>query len=147
MNRFETFAGLITDLNRCLQKLKDEEMGRFGLKAKHTMCLYYLGQNPDGLTATRLTELCSEDKAAISRTLKQLLEKGLIVCDLPENKRSYSTLYHLTDEGTKLVDAMNKRISSALNYGGSGLTDEERLCMYNCLETIKTNLTEHLERE
>ena len=50
------------------------------------------------LTATQLTELCKEDKAAISRTLSQLSSKGLVSCELPEHKRSYRTLYYLTDK-------------------------------------------------
>ena len=36
-NRFESFAGDIIELNRCLQKIKEQEMKRFGLKAGHTM--------------------------------------------------------------------------------------------------------------
>lgn len=48
------------------KKLKELEMGQMDLKAGYTMCLYYLGKHPEGLTATQLTELCKEDKAAIS---------------------------------------------------------------------------------
>ena len=71
-HRFETFSLSILELNRYLQKIKELEMKQFGLKASHTMCLYYLGQHPEGLTATQLTELCKEDKAAVSRCLSQL---------------------------------------------------------------------------
>ena len=39
-DRFETFAGSIVELNRYLQKIKDIEMKKFGLRASHTMCLY-----------------------------------------------------------------------------------------------------------
>ena len=70
-NRFETFSGSIVQLNRCLQKIKDLEMRRLGLRANHAMCLYYLGRHPEGLTATQLTDLCREDKAAISRRAKK----------------------------------------------------------------------------
>ena len=52
-HRFETFSLSILELNRYLQKIKELEMKQFGLKANHTMCLYYLGQHPEGLTATR----------------------------------------------------------------------------------------------
>lgn len=84
-------------------KLKELEMGQMDLKAGYTMCLYYLGKHPEGLTATQLTELCKEDKAAISRTLSQLSSKGLVSCELPEHKRSYRTLYYLTEEGNTVV--------------------------------------------
>ncbi|WP_418882088.1 MarR family transcriptional regulator, partial [Waltera sp.] len=90
-DRFERFVVSITELHRYLQKLKELEMGQMDLKAGYTMCLYYLGKHPEGLTATQLTELCKEDKAAISRTLSQLSSKGLVSCELPEHKRSYRT--------------------------------------------------------
>ena len=82
-DRFERFVVSITELHRYLQKLKELEMGQMDLKAGYTMCLYYLGKHPEGLTATQLTELCKEDKAAISRTLSQLSSKGLVSCELP----------------------------------------------------------------
>ena len=44
-HRFETFSLSILELNRYLQKIKELEMKQFGLKANHTMCLYYLGQH------------------------------------------------------------------------------------------------------
>lgn len=102
-DRFERFVVSITELHRYLQKLKELEMGQLDLKAGYTMCLYHLGKHPEGLTATQLTELCKEDKAAISRTLSQLSAKGLVSCELPENKRSYRTLYYLTEEGSTVV--------------------------------------------
>ena len=88
-DRFERFVVSITELHRYLQKLKELEMGQLDLKAGYTMCLYHLGKHPEGLTATQLTELCKEDKAAISRTLSQLSAKGLVSCELPENKRQH----------------------------------------------------------
>ena len=54
-HRFETFSLSILELNRYLQKIKELEMKQFGLKANHTMCLYYLGQHPEGLTAAHRT--------------------------------------------------------------------------------------------
>ena len=103
-DRFERFVVSITELHRYLQKLKELEMGQLDLKAGYTMCLYHLGKHPEGLTATQLTELCKEDKAAISRTLSQLSAKGLVSCELPENKRSYRTLYYLTEVGSTVVN-------------------------------------------
>ncbi len=145
MDRFEAFAGLIVDINRCIQRIKEEEMRKFGLRAGHTMCLYQLSQRKDGLTATQLTELCSADKAAISRALRQLADKELVYCNLPENKRSYRTLYYLTDEGERLASAMNERIAHALSTGGFGVSDSERENMYKSLDLIRSNLTNYVD--
>lgn len=108
------------------------------------MCLYHLGKHPEGLTATQLTELCKEDKAAISRTLSQLSAKGLVSCELPENKRSYRTLYYLTAEGSTVVRKIGSRIYSALAHGGDGMTEEQRVNLYDSLERISHNLEQYL---
>ena len=143
-NLHERFVVSITELHRYLQKLKELEMGQMDLKAGYTMCLYYLGKHPEGLTATQLTELCKEDKAAISRTLSQLSSKGLVSCELPEHKRSYRTLYYLTEEGNTVVKKISSRIYSALAHGGDGMTEEQRLNLYDSLERISHNLEQYL---
>lgn len=146
-DRFETFAGSIVELNRYLQKIKDIEMKKFGLRASHTMCLYYLGRYDGGLTATQLTELCKEDKAAISRCLGQLIEKKLVSCQIPENKRSYRTVNYLTEEGKRVVDKINNRVEVALSNGGNGLSDEQRRTFYDSMEIIIDNLAKYISRE
>lgn len=148
MDRFEAFTGSILELNRYLQKLKEIEMKPYGLKANHVMCLYYLGRNPDGLTATELTEVCKEDKAAISRSLAQLLEKGLVTGNFPEHKRSYRTKLFLTDAGREMVMTIDRRIDAALTSGSEGLTQEQREAFYAALEIIIRNLSRYIaERE
>ena len=64
-DRFETFAGSIVELNRYLQKIKDIEMKKFGLRASHTMCLYYLGRYDGGLTDTQLLRTAYREKLGV----------------------------------------------------------------------------------
>lgn len=141
--RFEAFTGGVIELNRYLQRIKDLEMRRFGLRFSHAMCLYYLGQNPGGLTATQLTALCHEDKAAISRCLAQLTQKQLVISDAPTDKRSYRTLHTLTEEGRSLTDKMNARVEAALFNGGSGLSQTDREIFYRVIDTILQNLEKY----
>ena len=144
-HRFETFSLSILELNRYLQKIKELEMKQFGLKASHTMCLYYLGQHPEGLTATQLTELCKEDKAAVSRCLSQLSDRQLVVCEQPaDHKRSYRSRYMLTVQGRSVVSGIQTRIKEALSYGGRGLTEERRRDFYGTLAIISENLSDYL---
>ena len=114
------------------------------IKNQRALLNDYLGKHPEGLTATQLTELCKEDKAAISRTLSQLSSKGLVSCELPEHKRSYRTLYYLTEEGNTVVKKISSRIYSALAHGGDGMTEEQRLNLYDSLERISHNLEQYL---
>ena len=83
LHRFSAFVGGITECYKYIQRIKAAEMTEFGLKGTHVMCLFYLAQNPEGLTAAQLCALCQEDKAAISRTLSELAEKGFL---LPQSK-------------------------------------------------------------
>ena len=144
MNRFETFTGSILELNRYLQKLKDIEMKPFGLRANHVMCLYYLGKNPQGLTVTQMAETCKEDKAAVSRCLSQLVGRGLVRGDFPENKRSYRTRLTLTDAGQELVQKIYQKVDAAMVGGSSGLTDAQRDNLYAAMELIIKNLSRYI---
>lgn len=147
MERFEAFTGSVLELNRYLQKIKDLEMKPFGLRAGHVMCLYYLGKNPDGLTATELTEACREDKAAISRSVSFLVERQLIRGDFAAHKRSYRTKLYLTDSGKELVETIDRRIDAAMTQGGSGLTDQQRKNFYEAMEIIIHNLAQYVEEK
>lgn len=146
-NRFEAFVNSIIELNRYIQKIKDIEMKKFGLKASHTMCLYYLGQHREGLTATQLTVLCKEDKVAISRCLNQLFEAGLVFCVLPENKRSYRSLHYLTEDGKALVEKINSRIELIFFSGSCGISEEQRGALYDSMEIIMNNLSRYLDQQ
>ena len=129
-HRFETFSLSILELNRYLQKIKELEMKQFGLKASHTMCLYYLGQHPEGLTATQLTD------------------RQLVVCEQPaDHKRSYRSRYMLTVQGRSVVSGIQTRIKEALSYGGRGLTEERRRDFYGTLAIISENLSDYLTEQ
>ena len=144
MNRFETFTGSILELNRYLQKLKDIEMKPFGLRANHVMCLYHLGKNPQGLTVTQMAEACKEDKAAVSRCMAQLVERGLVQGNFPENKRSYRTRLTLTASGQELVEKIYQKVDAAMIGGSSGLTEAQRENLYAAMEIIINNLSRYI---
>lgn len=144
MDRFEMFTGSVMELNRYLQKLKEIEMKAFGLRAGHVMCLYQLGKNPGGLTATELSENCREDKAAVSRCIAQLTEKGYVSGDYQEGKRSYRTKLYLTDSGRELVKSIDRRVDAALTNGSIGLTQQQRDCFYETMEMIIQNLSRYI---
>ena len=76
--RFEGFVGLISNIHKNIQKVKQSKMKEFGLGGNHVMCMVYLAQYPEGITPTKLCQLISVDKAATSRTLSELVEKGYI---------------------------------------------------------------------
>ena len=144
-NRFEKFSIAVLELNRCLQRIKDLEMRKFGLRSAHTMCVFYLGQHPQGLTVTQLSEICREDKAAVSRCLSQLAQRELVVSYAPRNLRAYRNPYRLTEKGRLLAKQMDERVAEALRWGGRGLTEEQRETFYASAQIILDNLSHYPE--
>ena len=122
IQRFDAFVSGITSCYKYIQKIKSMEMTEFGLKGTHVMCLYYLRQNPAGLTASQLCGLCAEDKAAISRTVSELRSQ--------EVARKFDSL-----------------IEGWVTAGGDGLSDSERFDFYKSLYTIADNLRSRIETE
>lgn len=138
IQRFQSFVTGITVCHKYIQKIKSMEMTEFGLKGTHVMCLFFLRHNPDGLTAAQLTELCAEDKAAISRNIALLQQKGYIA----EGEKRYRSKLHLTKSGEVLADRIDTLIEQWVELGGDGLTEEERAIFYMALERIAGNLRE-----
>lgn len=137
-NRFETFTLLITSINRAIQRIKSEEMAAFDLKSSHASCLYYLFKQ-NSLTARDLCEICGEDKANVSRSIKYLEANGYLVCESTAGKRYLSAL-SLTEKGREVGRALAEKVDGILCSASMGLAEEERLTMYRCLALINENL-------
>lgn len=138
-NIFENFTITILKLNKLVQKIKNYEMQEYGLKTIHVMCGYYLKNHPEGLTASELTKLTLEDKAAISRALKTLQEKGFVSYD--PNK--YSAVIRLTEDGKKFAAAVCEKAEKAVEAVSYRFTDDERISFYKALGTIADNLEKY----
>lgn len=140
--RFQSFVTGITICYKSIQRIKAMEMTEFGLKGTHVMCLFYLSNHPEGLTAAQLCKLCGEDKAAISRTLATLQERGYIQA----GEKKYRASLQLTFEGVEVARQIDGLIEQWVGLGGDGLTREERETFYRCLELIAGNLQENMDK-
>lgn len=141
IQRFQSFVGGISSCYKYIQHIKSMEMAEFGLKGAHVMCLFFLNQNPQGLTAARLCQLCAEDKAAISRTIASLQKDGFIdTCG-----KKYRALLQLTQKGQQVAQQVNQLIEQWVDFGGTGLSEEDRATFYRVLELISTNLKNNIE--
>lgn len=140
IDRFGKFVLEISTINKNIQKIKKSKMKEFGLSGNHVMCLFYLAQYPEGLTATKLCKLISVDKAATSRALSELVEKECVhYPDLSEHKK-YRALAVLTEKGQKMTEQIDKIICNVVDEIGSNITDEEREIMYRSLDKISKNI-------
>ncbi len=118
------------------------EMSEFGLKGNHTLCIYYLNQNPEGLSSNQLAKICEEDKAAVSRTLNELETKGFVYI---QGEQKYRARYLLSSSGKKVAGKVGKAVNQVLDQVGDFFTDKERKKFYDVLERIDHQLEEYPE--
>jgi len=138
--RYKAFSGLILNISRCIQKIKNTEMAAFGLKGKQVQCLFSLFNLDDGASLKELCEICDEDKGALSRTIKELSDQNLVYVD-EKSTQKYRNPIKLTEKGKKVSKVVSDKISDMLMLGSDGVTDEERENLYSTLERISNNLT------
>ncbi len=139
MSRYEQFSGAISSIYRCIEKIEREEMVKYGYKGAYAQYLAALMRYPAGLTSVQLCEICGKDKAAVSRMVAEMEQKGL-VCRQTSNESLYRAVLRLTDEGMKAAQYVQRRGHEAVKLGGMGLTDEERTILYDVMQRIAENL-------
>ena len=145
-SRFETFTILIAKINRCIKKIKTEEMDEMNLKSPHVSCLYYLFKSENGLMAKEICDICEEDKAAVSRSLDYLENQGYIVCESKTEKR-YNSLISLTEKGKEIGKVVAEKIDIAVQKASEGISEEKRAIFYECLNAISENLQKVVDKK
>ncbi len=135
------FTVSIARLNKLVQKIKSFEINKYGLHPIHVSCGYYLSKNPEGLTAKELCDMSLEDKAAISRALKTLQERGIV----EYSPKGRNEIVKLTQDGQKLANIISERINAAVKAGSVNLTNKQREFFYNSLLEISDNLIKYYE--
>lgn len=139
ISRFERFSYSISTLYRYIQKIERGEMIKLGYKGVFAQYLVALVQRPEGLTAAQLCEICDKDKAAVSRAIGEMEEKGLL-----RRKGTGDTMYRaklvLTQEGMRAAKFACDRVEAAVTAADVGLTEENRTVLYAALDLIAGNL-------
>ena len=139
LSRFQQFSFVISEINRHIQKIERDEMIKYGCKGAFAQYLVALLSHPEGLTAARLCELCDKDKAAVSRMVSEMQEKGLVTRS-SENARAYNAAILLTEDGRKAAEHVCMKARAAVNAVGGEMSDEERHILYSLLDVIATKL-------
>lgn len=137
---FETFTVTILKIYKLVQKIKQREMRGYGLQCVHVMCIYYLREYSE-LTASELMRLTFEDKAAISRALKTLKQKGYIDYD----PKTYGAPVKLTPSGLDFSNVVNEKAEKAVKGGSADLSEQERAFFYKSLSSVAENLKNYYE--
>ena len=136
IDRFERFSFSISEIYRYWHRIAADVMEQYGLKGPYAVYFTTMYQYPQGMTAARLAELCSRDKADVSRAINQMEQYDLV----KKEGSSYRALIRLTEKGNKIAEQVNRKAQTAVEYGGRGLTDTQREVFYHCLDTIAANM-------
>ena len=139
ITRFEQFSAAISTIYQSMAKIERVEMAKYGLKGPHAQCLLTMNRYSDGITAARLCEVCDKDKAAISRTIGELEEYGMIYRVDPEGKR-YRTKLILTDKGREVAQNVNDLVHLAVSQASAGYDAKNRETFIRVLNLIAGNL-------
>ncbi len=137
LKRFIKFSYLVGSIHKSVQKILSDEMAKYGLKGAHAQYLVALYRAEEGITAVKLQEICDNDKAAVSRAISDMIEKGLIIKD---GDSPYRARLSLTEKGKNAAEFVCKRAQTAVEL--TGITDEDREIFYSSLEKLEKNLKE-----
>lgn len=139
IRRFQEFSGAIACIYRQIQKIERAEMARYGLKGHHVQCMLALARNPEGVTATQLCEICDKDKAAISRTVAELVNAGMVLrCGAGEKR--YRVQLRLTEQGSRIAREVMDFTAKAVEQAGEGFSQEDRMIFYRVINQIASNI-------
>ena len=135
--RFEEFVGLISSLEKEVQRIRAVECERLGLRGADLMCLYCLGRSDSSLTAAELSRRAGVTRAAVSRSLAQLEQGGLVaVASAPGDARLYRAPVSLTSAGRKTMAEVDEAVSRVMARVDSALDDDQRTRLYASLASV-----------
>ena len=141
IGRFEQFCNAISSIQHSITRIERVEMEKYGLKGPHAQCMLVMDRNPEGITAAELCTICGKDKAAISRTLSELVQSGMITRLDPNGKRYRSRLY-LTERGKAVAKQVDDRVHMAVSQVSALYDVESREVFVHVLDRIAVNLQE-----
>ena len=138
ISRFEQFTSAISGIYRSIQKIEREQMEKYGLKGAYAQYLVTIQRYEDGITAAQLCEVCDLDKAAVSRAIAEMFQRGLVERN---GENGYRARVKLTETGQEAAAYVNRLAQAAVDAAGSELTDNDRAVMYAALESIAEKLS------
>ena len=140
LGRFEQFAFIVAGIQREVQKIEREEMIKHGYRGAFAIYLAVLSHYDEGLTATELCEICDKDKAAVSRIIAEMEEKGLVEKE-KNTEKIYRSKIYLTEKGKEISGFVSKRAASVIGaVSDNVISEDEREHLYKMLREIYKNL-------
>ena len=134
--RFEKFTMQLSKLEKSVQKMKTDGMGQFGLKGADTLCLYQLAEG-ESLTFAEIAQRCELDGALVSRTLRGLVDKGMV--ERSGDPGRYKACYSLTRQGEERWLRIREIIAQVQQEADRGISEQELTVFYRVLDRLNAN--------
>lgn len=138
--RFEDFVGMISALSKEIQRIKMVEATKLGIKGADVMLLYQLARHPQGLTGAELARRCGVTRAAVSRALATLEDKGFVMVQPDPGAGRYRAAVMLSARGTAAMESASRIIDRVVSESGDAVSERNRAIMYSSLSTILDQL-------
>ena len=139
-DRFETFVLSVDAIHKCINKIKQDIISDTDLKGVHTLWLYELLKNSEGLTAAQLAAKSNIDRSLVSREVSILIENGYISLAEGAKKRGYNTRLVLTERGRACAEQISASAQALQNAVSGKISDGELMTFYSVLLRISANL-------
>ena len=140
ISHFEQFLYVISKIHRQIQKIERAEMVKQGYKGAFAQYLATLRRYEEGLTSSELCEICDKDKAAVSRIIAEMEEKGLIERE-KKIVRTYRSKITLTEKGKELAKYVSETSRLAVAAVSGGIFDNvDQEVVYNTLDALFESL-------
>ena len=140
VDRFESFVLLIDAIHKCINKIKTDIAPESAIKSVHTMWLYELLRNPEGLTATEIANKTMIDRSLVSREISALMREGYVRSASSEGKRNYNSVITLTEKGKALAEAIAVSALEIQNKVSFDVSGDELQIFYSVLERLYSNI-------
>ena len=139
IDRYQQFSYIVSVINRQIQKIERDEMEKYGYKGAFAQYLMAMRRNPAGVTSAQLSDMCDRDKAAVSRVITEMIEKGLVVRK-SANETFYRAKLTLTQKGAEIADYIARQGAAAVAAVNNEFTKEELKAFYSNLDYIADKL-------
>ena len=140
VDRFESFVLLIDAIHKCINKIKTDIAPESAIKSVHTMWLYELLRNPEGLTATEIANKTMIDRSLVSREISALMREGYVRSASSEGKRNYNSVITLTEKGKALAEEIAVAALEIQNKVSFDVSGDELQIFYSVLERLYSNI-------
>lgn len=142
-HRVTDYMTLVVAAYKKIQQIKKKQTAvysAYGIKSQHVMVLYFLGHNLAGLTVTELTGLCSEDKAATSRAVDYLAERGYVIHEEDSARRRWRSKVTITPSGMRLCRIIDRVSIEASNACKEGISEDDLDVFYRVFHKMVDNM-------